>query len=113
LVEVFATFENRLERLQDRDREGEGSFTAEDLENRDERELDDLGVRDLTHSGDFVDFMLQNNNHKIAEERLHDLTRWGTDIDLPDRFYKGGRYSEVEDNGAFNPFHGLLSDAKN
>lgn len=47
LIELKARFYNRLDRLQERGREGEEKFTATDLAERDERERYDLGFAKL------------------------------------------------------------------
>lgn len=51
LIEVEAEFYTRLSRLQKRGREGEASFTAIDLAERDEREREELGFGELCEYG--------------------------------------------------------------
>lgn len=51
LIEVKTNFYDRLDRIQHRGREGEESFTAIDLAERDDRELYELGLYELRGSG--------------------------------------------------------------
>lgn len=59
LIEVEAKFYERLSRIQERDREGEGDFSAIDLADRDENERYNLGFGDLEDSG-HIDLSVKN-----------------------------------------------------
>lgn len=56
VIYVEASRETRLERLQSRGRDGEGSFSMEDLIERDKRE-EDWGLKDIKN---YVDFTIEN-----------------------------------------------------
>lgn len=72
LVYVDTEFETRLDRLQERGREGEDEFSPDDLENRDARE-DDWGVRDL-REGAYYDVKLTNDGTlEEFEDKLSSL----------------------------------------
>lgn len=63
----------RLERLQDRGREGEDSFSYADLARRDERELQELGTQTILDSGR-VDHVIPNGASEAhLRERLEDI----------------------------------------
>ncbi len=53
VIHIDAPFELRLQRLRERDRDGEGDFTDDELVERDERE-DEWGVGELVDDADFV-----------------------------------------------------------
>jgi dephospho-CoA kinase len=59
LLEVKTNFYARLSRIADRGREGEESFQAVDLAERDTRELLDLGFKEL-REGDYIDLEVKN-----------------------------------------------------
>lgn len=59
VVRIDVPFYDRLERLRDRDREGEGEFDAEDLAVRDTNEFENLGYRALLeYKDDWADEFL-------------------------------------------------------
>lgn len=60
LIWVEAPFDTRLARLQSRARDGEDDFTAADLAERDERELQDLGVMTL-NDNELIDYRIEND----------------------------------------------------
>ena len=59
LIEVTTPFYERLNRLTERGREGESSFDAVDLAERDLRELDELGFRETGAQG-HIDLRINN-----------------------------------------------------
>jgi len=59
LIEVTTPFYERLNRLTNRGREGESSFDAVDLAERDLRELDELGFRETGKQG-HIDLRINN-----------------------------------------------------
>lgn len=59
LIEVTKPFYERLDRLTERGREGEESFDASDLAERDLRELDELGFRETANKG-HIDLKISN-----------------------------------------------------
>lgn len=61
LIWVDAPFEARLERLRDRGRDDEAGFSEEDLVDRDEFELDELGVSTIMHNEELIDYRVQND----------------------------------------------------
>lgn len=63
IVHVHAPFETRLQRLQDRGRDGEEEFTESDLQNRDDRE-DGWGVAEML---DTVDAVRLDNTRSFEE----------------------------------------------
>jgi len=68
LIHIKALPEVRLERLQDRGRDGEEDFTMEDLETRDARE-DEWGVAQIIED-DYPDKEVGNNIPDAFEEKL-------------------------------------------
>lgn len=64
LVLVKASFELRLERLQERARDGEDTFDAPALLERDRRELNDLGAATIMDN-DQVDVTMENNYSEL------------------------------------------------
>lgn len=69
VVWVGASREERLDRLKDRGREGEESFTIEDLRERDLREMNELGTQTIIDEG-LIDHVIHNNatQRKLNQE---------------------------------------------
>jgi len=77
-LRIDAPFSARLQRLQDRDRDGEGDFTPEDLHDRDSRELVGWGLGEFV-AADTPDFTIENtssltNYEESIGEILQNLT---------------------------------------
>lgn len=72
VVWVKSDFNTRLQRIQDRDREGEGDFMAKDLHERDRNELERLGVGELldTYQQQMVSF---DNHSNQATKKIVSL----------------------------------------
>lgn len=83
LIEVTAGFETRLERLQDRGREGEEDFNRVDLAERDLNELENLGYSDLL-DGDAVDITLSNGKRDIFTNNLARIVENNLPFDIED-----------------------------
>lgn len=70
LIEIQAPFYTRLERLNQRGREGEDEFDAHDLVDRDDNEVENLGFGDLKAS-EYIDLTLNNSGTKTGfKQRL-------------------------------------------
>lgn len=68
LIEVKAPFTVRLERIQDRGREGEDGYTAYDLVDRDRQEME-WGVQQVIEDG-YADLTIKNDMSAPAMSRL-------------------------------------------
>jgi dephospho-CoA kinase len=78
VVFVDSDFEDRLSRIQARDRDGEGGFDGEDLIERDEREMD----WGLLHLHEIADYHLPNDGDlSVLRNRVRMLTEGILGID--------------------------------
>jgi dephospho-CoA kinase len=106
LLRSKAKFADRLERLQDRGREGEAEFTVNDLHERDDREYVELGFGELAR-GDYIDIEFRNDEDDelltlilsdIVENNLPFEIQNGTPLGLDEDMeaYRRGEISREE-----------------